>query len=220
MESGEVLGCNIHRGRRREVCVGPDLSNRHMYIVGTSGTGKSTLFQRLVHQHLLRDEGVGVIDPHGSLIERLILPIIPASRVLDVVYFDAADLEHPMAFNVLDNDGSEIEREHIRGDLLSIFEEIMEAKLGVNIAHILNFSLITLLRRRGSTLADVLRILTDDAFRAEAVRQIRDPQVLAFWRHEFPQLRKAVTPIANKLSPLLLSPIIGRMLTSAENRID
>jgi len=219
---GQTLGLNRHRGRLRAVRLGPHLPNEHVYIVGKSGYGKTTLMESLIAQHLERGEGCGVIDPHGDLVQR-IARRVPARRVADTLYFDPADPDFLVPFNVLAHSGDPVEKEHMRADLLDFFEELIGSKLGVSIEHVLNYSLITLLRRPGSTLADIQRLLADARFREELLAGIADPELAGFWRREFPSWSKngGLTAVANKLSPLLLpGAFLAPLLSERRNSID
>lgn len=221
--NGPVLGINLYRGIRKQVCHSRTLPNRHCYLAGKSGYGKSNLMLQTVIQRIEAGDGVAVIDPHGSLVRQGILPRIPAGRKDDTIYFSAGDFGFPMAINPLAHSGSKLEKEHIRTDLLNFFEDLFEAPLGVNVQHTLNFLLVTLLSRQDSTLLDMERLMIDKGFRKEFLDGIEDERVLAFWELEFPSLerRGIATAITNKLSPLILpDSTIGPMLSNRENKID
>lgn len=220
---GPILGYNVCRGIRKPVCHSEGLPNRHMYIAGKSGYGKSNLILQMAVQRIEAGDGVAVIDPHGSLVRQGILPRIPAGRINDVIYFNAGDFKYPMAINPLAHGNTKLEKEHIRTDLLNFFEDLFETGLGVTIQHTLNFGLITLLARPYSTLLDLERLIIDKNWREESLKGIRDERILAFWELEYPALEKRgiATAITNKLSPLVLpDSTIAPMLCSRENRID
>jgi uncharacterized protein DUF87 len=220
---GIVLGENWHKGESIPVSMGSDLPNQHVVILGESGYGKSTLFQRMVAQHIERHEGFGVLDPHGKLVEQMILPLIPKERIADVVYLDVADTAHPVAFNVLANEGSITERRHLRSDLLNFFEAMIGEKLSLNIEHILSNLIQTLLTRRDSTVAELEKLMIDEAYRRRIVASLDEPRLLAFWDEDFPKWRKSgyVLGITNKLGPLLASDsALAPMLVQRENRVD
>lgn len=220
---GPVLGINVYRGIRKQVCHSRSLPNQHCYQAGKSGYGKSNLMLQTVIQRIEAGEGIAVIDPHGSLVRQGILPRIPSKRKDDTIYFSAGDFNFPMAINPLAHSGSKLEKEHIRTDLLNFFEDLFEAPLGVNVQHTLNFLLVTLLSRQESTLLDMERLIIDKGFRKEFLEGVEDERVLAFWELEFPSLerRGIATAITNKLSPLILpDSTIGPMLSNRENKID
>jgi len=220
--TGQVIGCNVHQGHRTEVRIGSQLPNEHVYIVGKSGYGKTTCIENLIRHHLRSNDGFGVIDPHGDLIKR-ILPLIPSNRVSQTTYFAPAESDHLVSFNVLANEGTAKEREHLRAELLDFFEELSGAPLGVNVEHVLNHALITLLSRRNSTLADIKRLLIDKVFRDEALRSINNPDLALFWQSAFPQWFKAggLMSITNKISPIVMpDSLIAPVLTSPANELD
>lgn len=220
---GPALGYNVCRGVRKRVCHSESLPNRHMYIIGKSGYGKSNLILQMAIQRIEAGDGVAIIDPHGALVRQGILPRIPAGRINDVIYFNAGDFKYPMAINPLAHGGTKLEKEHIRTDLLNFFEDLFETGLGVTIQHTLNFGLITLLSRPDSTLLDLERLIIDKNWREDFLKGIKDERILAFWELEYPALEKRgiATAITNKLSPLVLpDSTIAPMLCSRENRID
>lgn len=222
-EGGPMLGNNVYRGIRKQVCHSQSLPNRHIYMAGKSGYGKSNLILQTVVQRVEAGDGIAVIDPHGSLIRQGILPRIPGDRKNDTIYFSAGDFGFPMALNPLAHSGTKLEKEHIRTDLLNFFEDLFEAPLGVNVQHTLNFLLITLLSRQDSTLLDMERLIIDKSFRSAFLEGFEDERILAFWELEFPSLerRGIATAITNKLSPLILpDSTIGPMLSNRENKID
>lgn len=219
---GPVLGYNMHRGIKRAVCHTPDLPNQHCYIAGESGQGKSNLILSVAIQRINFGHGLAAFDPHGKLIKD-ILRRIPEERINDVVYFNAADFDYPMALNVLAHGGTKLEKEHIRVDLLNFFEDLFEAPLGVNVQHTLNFLIITLLTRRDSTLQDIERLLIDKSWRAKFLQGIEDDRIRMFWEQEYTLLEKRGinSSILNKLSPMTLpDSTIAPMLSQRENKID
>ena len=223
MKDGPVLGVNMHRGEKRDVYHSRYLPNQHVYSAGKSGYGKSNLILSSALQRICNNQGIGVVDPHGSLITQGILPRIPKERVNDVILFDAGDFDYPIAINPLAHSGTKIEKEHIRTDLLNFFEDLFEAPLGVSIMHTMTFALSTLLIRHDSTLFDLERLLIDRQWRKEIVDSLEDERMRSFWELEFPQLEKKgiTTAILNKLSPLLLpDSTIAPMLRQRENKID
>lgn len=222
-QDGPALGINAHKGSSYIVRHSERLPNRHVYSCGKSGFGKSNLILSTVLERIEQGQGVGVIDPHGSLITQGILPRIPKERIKDTIYFNAGDFAYPMAINPLAHSGAKVEKEHIRVDLLDFFEGLFDTTLGVNVQHALNFFIVTLLQYRDSNLLDLERLLIDKTWRGQLLDSVQDERVRIFWKEEFPQLEKRgiITAITNKLSPLILpDSTIAPMLTSRENRID
>ncbi len=155
----------------------------HVYIVGKTGTGKSTLIENMVISDITEENGLALIDPHGDLAEDA-LHFVPEERVKDVIYFNPQDTECPVAFNPL---------EHVSPDnfhlvasgLISCFKKIWFDFWGPRLEHILRYSLLTLLEFPGSTLLDVPKLLTDKEFRKSVLLGIRNEQVKDFWLFEF-----------------------------------
>ncbi|MDA8088366.1 MAG: hypothetical protein M0Z75_16920 [Nitrospiraceae bacterium] len=219
---GPVLGYNLHRGVKKAVHHSRHLPNRHIIVIGDSGEGKTNFILWLLIQMSQSNEGIGVVDPHGSLSWEL-LRRIPKERKDDVVFFNAADFDFPMIFNPLANRGTKLEREIIREDIIDICESLSEVPLGVNVLHVLNFSVITLLTRPDSILQDIERLLLDKKWRSKFLASIEDDRIQMFWELEFPLLerRGIVTSITNKLSSVLLpDSAIAPMLAQRENKID
>jgi type IV secretory pathway TraG/TraD family ATPase VirD4 len=180
----------------------------HMYIVGKTGTGKSTLVQNLASHDIEAGCGIALIDPHGDLAEA-ILDSVPAARVDDVIYLNPADLDFPVAFNPLENVPPD-QRHLVASGVISTLKKVWVDFWGPRLEHILRHSLLTLLEFRGSTILDVPRLLTDEAFRETVVSQVSHPQVQQFWYAEFGRYSawmrsEAISPILNKLGQFLTS---------------
>jgi DNA helicase HerA-like ATPase len=180
----------------------------HMYLIGKTGTGKSTLIQNMAIHDIESGYGLALIDPHGDLAEE-ILESIPANRVNDVIYFNPADLEYPIAFNPLEYVVPDY-RYLVASGMISVLKKVWADFWGPRLEHILRNSLLTLLENPGSTLLDVPKLLTDDQFREAMLRRVTHPQVRAFWLSEFAKysawLRaEATSPILNKVGQFLTS---------------
>ncbi|MBI1902941.1 MAG: ATP-binding protein [Planctomycetia bacterium] len=215
-----VLGENVHRGRTRRAKISPQLRPRHCYIAGASGTGKSTLLLNMILQDIEAGRGVGLLDPHGDLVND-VLRRIPDHRVDDVILFDPADDEYPLALNILEaKDASE--RERIVQETVMALERYFPASWGPRLERILMFAIHSVLQALpGATLADVERILTDDEFRTDVVSRTTDPRFLDFWEKQFRFFPKnAVDPVLNKLSPFLLSPTVRNIICQRRSAID
>jgi Type IV secretion-system coupling protein DNA-binding domain len=175
---------------------------RHIYCIGKTGVGKSTLLQNMVISDIERGKGVAIVDPHGDIAEDL-LNYIPEKRIEDVIYFNPADTEHSIAFNPLSNINPE--QFHLAASgLISTFKKIWEESWGPRLEHLLRFSLLTLLEYRQATLLDIQPLLTNPLFRSKVIAHITSSHLLAFWHNEFerysPALKaEATAPILNKL---------------------
>jgi hypothetical protein len=207
--------------RNKALPVGIKQADRlsHMYVIGKTGTGKSTLLETLVMQDIAHGRGMMLIDPHGDLAERVV-QAIPAHRREDVIYFNVPDPTQPFGYNPL---------KHVRDDkialaasgLLEAFKKMWPDAWGVRMEHVLRNALFTLLEQPDATLADVLRLLDDKAYRSAAVARIRNEQVRQFWITEYdhypPRLRaEATAPIQNKIGAFLADPLLRRILTTPE----
>lgn len=187
----------------------------HIWAIGKTGTGKSTLLQNMAISDIQNGKGCAIIDPHGEIAEN-ILNYIPHDRIEDVIYFNPADMEFPIAFNPLKNVHPEYH--HLVGSgLISTFKKLWEANWGPRLEHILKHSLLTLLEYRDGTLLDIQPLLTDPAFRMKILSRVKSQYLLAFWYNEFDKysnaLRaEAIAPILNKLGLFSSSTPIRNMV--------
>lgn len=215
-----VLGDNIHRGRKQVARIPANLRSRHCYVAGASGTGKSTLLLNMIMQDINAGRGVGVLDPHGDLINA-VLPRIPEQRVNDVVLFDPTDEDHPFALNIL-SAADNREQERIVSETIMSLERYFPASWGPRLERILTFACHTLLSVDGNaTLADVERLLTEDEYRLEIVDRCTVPRYRRFWADEFTKFPKnAVDPVLNKLSVFLMSRTVRNIVCQRGCAID
>jgi hypothetical protein len=188
----------------------------HTYILGKTGTGKSTLLETLIKQDLLNGHGLALLDPHGDLVEK-VLSEVPAARRADLIYFDATDAEHPLGFNPLECVAAKF-RPLAASGLLSVFQHIWADSWGPRLEHILRNALMALLEQPNATLADVPRLLDDNAFRKQAVTKVTNEQVRDFWLKEYAGYparfrAEAVAPLQNKVGAFLSNPLIHRIVT-------
>ena len=194
----------------------------HTFLIGKTGVGKTTLLKNIIVQLIGLGHGVGFIDPHGDLAEAL-LECIPSRRSDHVVYFNPADLEFPIALNLLakvPKDERHLAASGIVGALKSLWRE----SWGPRMEYILYNSLAALLDCQNVSLLGVNRILTDDKYREWVLRQIQDPFIKEFWQHEYARYderfrREAIAPIQNKLGQLLLSPVIRNILGQVKCKV-
>ena len=214
-----VLGVNEHAGRTAVVGLTPDLRMRHMHVVGASGTGKSTFLLDLVLQSIAQGRGVGVLDPHGDLVEE-ILARVPESREEHVVLVDAADAEHPVGFNLLDAH-SELERTLLASDLVGIFRRLSTTWGDQMQAVLANAIQAFLTSTHGGTLADLRRFLIEPDYRREFLGTVEDEEVVYYWTKEFPLLvGKPAGPILTRLDGFLRPKPLRAIFGARESRLD
>jgi hypothetical protein len=182
---GLFLGYNIYRGDKRKVHIKRDDRRRHFYIIGKSGTGKSTLLNTMLKQDAKNKEGMCLIDPHGDLVEA-ILPHIPRSRADDIIIFAPGDLERPMGLNILEAYKPD-EKEFMAQEALSIFIKMFgEEIMGPRLQHYFRNGCLTLMDddEEGATLIDLPRLFTDESWQRYKVNKIKNPVVRSFWEKE------------------------------------
>jgi hypothetical protein len=188
---------------------------RHMYIIGKTGMGKSTLLENLAIQDILNGNGVGFIDPHGSSAEEL-LNYIPKDRVKDVIYFAPFDQEHPLAFNVMEDIGKD-QRPLVASGLIGSFKKVWVDAWSARMEYLLSNALLALLEYPGSTLLGINRMFADKDFRDVVVANVTDPSVKAFWTEEFAKYSdkfatEASAAIQNKVGQFAANPLIRNMM--------
>jgi hypothetical protein len=208
-----------HRNVRVRFGIRQDDRLMHMYVIGQTGTGKSTLLETLAWQDFTSDRGFALVDPHGDLVERLIDRMRDTGRVL---YLDACDPMQPFGYNPLRRVRADKIPLAVSG-LLETLKKLWPEAWGVRMEHVLRNSLYALFDRDGSRLPDILSLFNNDAFRKEVVRDIRNETVRRFWEDEFEHYpfrmrAEACAPIQNKLGALLSDPTLFRILV--EPKID
>jgi hypothetical protein len=211
--------------RNKQVAFGikTDDRRRHMYIIGKTGMGKTTLMENMVIQDIQNGHGVAFLDPHGDSVQK-ILDCVPSSRVNDVIYFNPADLDHPMAFNILES--VDIKYKHlVASGLMGVFTKIWANLWSARMEYILNNTILALLDSPGNTMLGITRMYVDKKYRKKIVDNIKDPMVRAFWVDEYANYAEkyrteAVAPIQNKVGQFLSSGIIRNIVGQPKSTID
>ena len=197
--------------------------NRHVYVVGQTGAGKSGLLELFALSDTFLNEGYCIIDPHGDFaIDNL--HYVPKSRIKDVIYFNPADREHPVAFNPLEVDDPS-RKPNISSEVIGVLKRMFGESWGPRLEHILRYTLLALLDRPSTTLLDISRMLTDKDFRKETLDYCKDVTVLQFWKHEFgqwneKQVNEAIAPVLNKVGAFTANPIIRNIIGQEKSSFD
>ncbi len=211
------------RNQQQRFGVKQDDRRRHMYIIGKTGVGKSTLQENMIINDIFSGHGVAVVDPHGDLVEKVI-NYIPSYRVNDVIYFNPADINYPIAFNVVERVKPEY-RHLVASGLIGIFQKLWADSWGPRLEYILRNAILAILDYPGSTLMGVTRMLSDKPFRKKVIEKIQDPVVKSFWVNEFAGYAdkfaaEAVSPIQNKVGQFLSSSLIRNIVGQVKSSLD
>jgi CxxC-x17-CxxC domain-containing protein len=212
-----------YRNSRRLFGIKRKDRRQHMYVVGKTGTGKSVLLFNMISQDIANGEGVCVVDPHGELVEG-ILKMIPEERMDDVIYFNPADTEYHIGFNILELPDPKY-KHLVASGLMGIFTKIWSGVWSARMEYILNNAILALLDNPGSTLLGVPRLLVDKEYRQKVVANVTDPVVKAFWINEYEQWKdqfrnEAIAPIQNKVGQFLSTSIIRNVVGQSKSTID
>ena len=196
---------------------------RHMYVVGKTGMGKSTLLENMAAQDIQNGEGMAFIDPHGSAAQTL-LDYVPEHRINDVIYFAPFDMANPVSFNVMEDVGPD-KRHLVVSGLMSTFKKIWVDAWSARMEYILTNALLALIEYPDTTLLSVNRLFTDKSFRARVVEYIKDPAVKAFWVEEFAGYTdrfaaEALPAIQNKVGQFTGNPLIRNIIGQPHSSFD
>ena len=211
------------RNIRKKFGIKTDDRRRHLYVIGKTGMGKTVMIQNMAIQDIQTGKGVGFVDPHGEAAEEL-LEYVPLSRVNDVIYFNPADLECPIAFNVLEK--VDIEHRHlVAGGLMGVFKKIWPDVWSARMEYILNNTILALLEYPGSTLLGVNRMFSDPEFRKKVVDKVTDPVIKSFWVNEFARYSQsyeveATAAIQNKVGQFISNPLIRNIIGQVHSTIN
>lgn len=211
-----VLGENTHSGKTVRVTQSPEHRLRHTYVVGASGTGKSTLLLDMITQDIAHGEGIAVLDPHGDLIDQVV-GHIPEERARDVILFDPSDEAYPVGFNIL-SAHSELERNLLASDLVAVFKRL-STSWGDQMTAVFGNAILAFLESdEGGTLADLRRFLVETDFRKGFLQTVRDAEVVYYWEKEFPLLTgKPHAPILTRLDTFLRPKVVRHMVSQKRN---
>ncbi len=211
------------RNRERIFGIKTDDRRRHVYLIGKTGMGKTTLIENMVYSDIIAGHGVCYVDPHGDTAEKM-LSWIPASRINDVIYFNPADIENPISFNVLEKVAPEY-RHLIASGLIGVFKKLWADSWGPRLEYLLRNAILALLEYPDSTLLGINRLLVDKEYRNKVISKVQDPVIKAFWTEEYtkygPQFQvEAISPIQNKIGQFLSTSLIRNIVGQVKSTID
>lgn len=217
------LGQTNFRNKLVKFGIKTDDRRRHIYLLGKTGTGKTTMMENMVMEDILAGRGVGLVDPHGDFAEK-ILHFIPENRVNDVIYFNPADVDNPIGFNPLEKIGDE-HHHMVASGLMAIFKKIWPDVWSARMEYILNNALLSLLEYPGSTLLGIMRLLTNKEYRQTVVSRLTDPIIKSFWIDEFAKYTQrleaeATAAILNKVGQFVANPLIRNIIGQPHSTID
>ena len=216
---GVLLGINEHQDNKTGVVVHAESRSRHTYVIGVSGTGKSSLLLGMLLQDIASGGGVAVLDPHGDLIEK-VLEYVPEKRSGDVLLFDPADEAYPVGFNILAAH-SDAEKNLLASDLVAVFRRLSTA-WGDQMNSVLANAILAFLESpRGGTLVDLRNFLVDKEYRRTFLETVNDDGVRYYWTKEFPLLSgRPQGPILTRLDAFLRPKMIRNMVSQKDNKLD
>lgn len=210
-----IFGQVSFRGSTTRFGIKQDDRRRHMYLIGKTGMGKTTTLENMVISDIANGHGVGVMDPHGDFAEKM-LDFVPKERIKDVVYFDPADINFPIAFNPLEQVQDEF-RYLVASGLMGVFKKIWPDVWSPRMEYILNNSLLTMLEFPDSNMLGVQRLLSDKDYRKTKVDALKDPVIKGFWVNEFSRYSQkfeteATAAIQNKIGQFVANPLVRNIL--------
>lgn len=218
-----TLGASVFHGHRTVFGIRTDDRRRHVYIIGKTGMGKSTLLENMIFSDIQSGKGIGVIDPHGDLINAC-LQFVPKHRTNDVVLFDPADRNFPLSFNILECANPD-QRSLVCSGLMGVFTKLWPEAFSGRMEHILRNTLLALLENEGTSMLGILRMYADNAYCAKIVSRVTDPLVKSFWVSEYAgwtdkYRTEAVAAIQNKIGQLLSTPVIRNIIGQVHSSLD
>ncbi|MBR3176773.1 type IV secretion system DNA-binding domain-containing protein [Candidatus Saccharibacteria bacterium] len=222
-ENISAFGLTDFRGIKHQFGMYRKDRSRHVYIIGQTGSGKSGLLTLFALSDIYHNQGYCIIDPHGDLAMDN-LKFIPENRIKDVVYFNPADTQYPMAFNPLEV-YDPARKPNISSEVIGVLKRMFGDSWGPRLEHILRYTLLALLDRPQATLLDISRMLTDKEFRKETLNYCQDVTVLQFWKQEFgswgdKQVTESVAPVLNKVGAFTANPIIRNIIGQPKSSFD
>jgi len=223
MKEVNFFGETTFRNTRKKFGIKTDDRRRHVYAIGKTGMGKTVMMENMAIQDIKDGKGIGFIDPHGEAAEKL-LDFVPPSRVNDVIYFNPADFDFPISFNIMEKVPLD-QRHLVASGLMGVFKKIWPDVWSARMEYILNNSILALLEYPGSTLLGVNRMLGDPDYRKKVVDRVTDPVIKSFWVNEFARYTQryeveATAAIQNKVGQFISAPLIRNIIGQVQSTID
>ncbi|MCD4705707.1 type IV secretion system DNA-binding domain-containing protein [bacterium] len=211
------------RNKKERFGIKTDDRRRHIYLIGKTGMGKTTMMENMIYHDIQAGKGVALVYPHGDLVEK-ILDYVPSNRINDVIYFNPSDVEYPIAFNILESMTPESKNIAASG-LIGIFKKLWADSWGPRLEYLLRNAILALMDYPNSTILGVMRILIDKNFRKKVVAQIKDPIVKSFWEDEYTKYSnsfqvEAISPIQNKIGQFLSYSLIRNIIGQVKSSFD
>lgn len=218
-----LIGETNFRNQKRRFGIKRDDRRRHVYFIGKTGMGKSTVMENMIVQDIVAGRGVAVVDPHGDLVEK-VLDFIPSFRVNDVVYLNPSDVDYPIAFNVMEKVDSKY-KPLVASGLIGVYKKIWADSWGPRLEYVLRNTILALLDYPGSTLLGITRMLVDKEYRRKVIEKITDPVIKSFWVDEYSKYPdkfqvEAISPIQNKVGQFLSIANIRNIVGQSQSTID
>lgn len=225
VENVNYIGHTTFRDKMVKFGIKDEDRTKHFYLVGKTGTGKSTLFKNMIVQDMKKGNGVGILDPHGDLVDEL-LDFVPDNRVKDVVIFDPSDTQRPVSLNLLENPDPR-QKNLMASGLVGAVKKHFEYSWGPRLEYLLNNAILTLLEVPNTSMLGITRLLSDINYQKYIVHKIKDPVIKDFWEKEYREMKgnqrlitEAVAPIQNKIGRFLASTTIRNILGQPKSTID
>ncbi len=223
MQEINFFGLTNFRNEPRKFGIKIDDRRRHFYAIGKTGMGKTEMLKNMAVQDIQSGHGVGFVDPHGEAVEDL-LNFVPEERIKDVIYFNPADLEHPVAFNVMEQVSHE-SRHMVASGIMSVFKKIWPDVWSARMEYILNNVVLALLEYPESTLLGINRMLADPEYRGLVVEHVQDPVVKSFWTQEYAKYTQryeveATAAVQNKVGQFASNPLIRNIIGQTKSSLD
>ena len=212
--------------RNRKVTFGIKIDDRrrHMYVIGKTGMGKSELLKTIAIQDIQTGRGLAFVDPHGDPVEDL-LDYIPEERIKDVIYFNPADADYPIGFNVMETEPDPERRALVAAGVMSVFKKIWVDVWSARMEYILTYTILALLEAPDSTLLGINRMLSDKDYRRYILNYVTDPVVRSFWTQEFAKYTdrftaEATPAIQNKIGQFVSSAVVRHIVGQTKSAMD